>query len=310
MAIVRYQCDTCKRVIEHQQNAVGLEIYGRCIITDDCRGKLHQTEVLPTFLIGTLPPDVEGLNNWVQRKLLYTHNQTLSQQVWEIKHFLATEPSVQTHIYLGPTLTEVTPDSITTVDKNTTLVTFSEPFRGIAQLISRSTNISQPVAKKDVAVVAETFSQGSSASTTAYNTIPPGDKITIYWFDSKSNSLGFTTSDIKDNSTILSWKDYNSVFYKGKNYNIYNINVNPPAGADDGSHFYFHNENDLPFTANEAFMLFTNSPFSSFDIVKNKLHDFSIMNENNDNAFQFSSLLNGEILIADSQIPVIYPSLL
>ncbi|KKL11760.1 hypothetical protein LCGC14_2542580, partial [marine sediment metagenome] len=41
MAIVVYKCDLCQRKIELAQNKEGLEVTGRCIITDGCLVFVH-----------------------------------------------------------------------------------------------------------------------------------------------------------------------------------------------------------------------------------------------------------------------------
>lgn len=316
MSVVKYKCDTCNREVEITQNKYGLESFGRCNITDGCKGRLKFEEVLPTFLVGGLPSDVEGLNNWTQRKLLYKHEQTFKRKEWVIKHNLSTEPSIQTHVYFGENLIEVSPLQIITVDKNTSKVIFEQAYKGIAQCISRSTNVSKPVSVSDVQPVTDTLFQVSNADTLIFasKTDLSSSNVRIHWIDSNSNYLGYVDQAVYSNSIILSWGDYTEILYKGISYTIYNLSIVPPIDADEGSSLYFTTDstnimypNGIPFDLNESILLLTNLPFSKFDIVKNKIHDMS--NLDSTTALLYSSYESGEVLIAESRIKTIYPAL-
>ena len=73
MAIVVYNCDTCKREVELPQNKEGLEVIQRCIITAGCRGKLYQTDLKLNHIRGKLPDSVIGLVDWSQREIGRAH---------------------------------------------------------------------------------------------------------------------------------------------------------------------------------------------------------------------------------------------
>lgn len=308
MAVVRFKCDTCDRVIDIIRNKQGLETFGRCNITNGCKGKLKFQQVLPNFIVGQLPPDIEGLDNWVQRKLLYTHTQTVKRKEWTIKHFLATEPSIQTHIYDGDVLVEIEPFEIITIDKNTSKVIFSQAYSGIAQCISRSTNIVQPISKTETIAQEETYTQASVDNVLIFASTDDLSvaNVRINWHDSKSNSLGFVDQIVEPNSTILPWGDYSTVLYKGKPYTIYTVDITPPNNADNGSSFYFTTDGGV-FNPENSIVLFSKPPFSEFDIVKNKIFNMSSIDLSS--TFLYSSLHDGELFIGDSKIKKVYPPL-
>ena len=61
MAVVVYQCDTCKRETYRQQNRRGLDVISRCVITNGFRRTLTLQEVKPSYSIGHATPPVLGL---------------------------------------------------------------------------------------------------------------------------------------------------------------------------------------------------------------------------------------------------------
>ena len=310
MAVVKYKCDKCLRVIDIVRNVSGMETFGRCNITDGCKGKLKQQEILSNFITGSIPPEVEGLNNWVQRKLLYTHNQTVKRKEWTVKHFLATEPSIQVHVYDGLVLVEITPTQIITIDKNTTKLVFTQAYDGICQCIARSTNVVEPISKNSVAVKEEeVFIQASVSNVLIFaslvDLLTPQAYVRVHWLDSKSNALGYIDQIVEPNSTILSWGDFTKILYKGKQYTIYTINVVAPITADAGSSFYFDTYMGNSFNPSSSIVLFTDSPFSKFDIVKNKVFDMNTLDQTS--SLMYSSFHDGEMFIGDSKIKTVYP---
>ena len=149
MAVVTYTCDVCKRSIDVTQNKKGLDVIQRCIITDQCKGKLHQESVNIDYSRGSLPPDVEGLTNWVQRKLLFNYSQTVNKQIWDIDHNLNCFPVVVVYVLdesVSPAvLKEISLDEVTldVISNNQIKLTFSKPVSGQVQCIARATSATE-----------------------------------------------------------------------------------------------------------------------------------------------------------------------
>lgn len=140
MAIVVYQCDRCKRTIQLPQNVQGLEVMGKCIITESCHGDLQFQKVLQTYKTGQPTPIAAGLEDWVQRKVLFTFTQKLKNSVWKVDHGLGVNPSVKIFAFdVMGNLSPKDPISIVYNDENNLTITFNDQETGIAQCIARST---------------------------------------------------------------------------------------------------------------------------------------------------------------------------
>lgn len=149
MAVVVYQCDTCKRETYRQQNRKGLDVISRCIITNGCRGKLNLQEVKPSYAIGHATPAVIGLADWTARKVLFTFNQGFLKKTWEVNHNLNNQPSLSVYVYRDPndltSLTKVEPETVTYISNDTIRLTFKNAVTGIVQCQARSASDGQNV---------------------------------------------------------------------------------------------------------------------------------------------------------------------
>lgn len=144
MAVVLYKCDTCEREIELQRQPDTLETFGRCVITEGCRGHLYQVDIKQDYIRPKRTKPVEGLTDWIQRRKLYTHYQTVDSSQWVIDHNLGVLPSVQVIVEreISGKQTqsiEVEPENIETVDLNRIVIHLSRAESGVAQCIARST---------------------------------------------------------------------------------------------------------------------------------------------------------------------------
>lgn len=148
MAVVVYECDTCKREVHRSQNTRGMDVIGRCVITDGCRGKLNQKQIKPSHAVGHSTVPVLGLTDWSARRILYTHNQDLGRSVWQIDHGLNGLPIVNAYVYdqndVGK-LIPIEPEEIKYVSNNTVTLSFRTTLAGKAQLIMRSSVTEQQI---------------------------------------------------------------------------------------------------------------------------------------------------------------------
>lgn len=149
MAVVVYQCDTCKRETYRQQNRRGLDVISRCIITSGCHGKLNLQEVKPSYAIGHATTPVIGLADWSARKVLFTYHQGFLKKTWEISHKLNNQPSVTVYVYKdglnSTTLVKEEPESIVYTSNDTITLTFRNAVTGIAQCQARSASDGQNI---------------------------------------------------------------------------------------------------------------------------------------------------------------------
>lgn len=136
---VVYQCNVCNRKIRVTNNTQGLSVIYHCIITSGCKGKLTQlTSTKDIINTPAIPPNEPNTNNWFQRRLLYTHTQSVPMQTWTIKHNLSNNPIFNVLINVGGAQVQKIPNTIQTIDRDTTNLIFDKSYSGIAQAISLS----------------------------------------------------------------------------------------------------------------------------------------------------------------------------
>ncbi len=238
MSVVTYQCSTCKRQIDLVQNQQGLEWVGHCNITLGCRGTLYQIDVKPDYTRGVPTPDVQGLKNWVQRKVLFNFTQVVSRNTWIIQHNLGTAPSVVVYIN-QPTQdnpdaqVEILPEEIIyNTDDQLTLI-FPTQYSGIAQCIARSSNpdLLQPRTVPPVVTEAPTIqlsNQGTLTIATKTSSVgnPTNLSVTLgYKLGSNAvlTEITYTASNVPSNQSP--WSDTTTVIIKGKMYNVRSFNI-------------------------------------------------------------------------------------
>lgn len=316
MAVVVFKCDTCNREIEKIRKPETIEVIQRCVITSGCRGKLYQENVLQDYSRGTLPNDVPGLTNWIQRRKLYTHRQTLQRKVWTITHNLNTIPSVQIYGDSSGSLIPVTPLSIDIVDENTLTITLSRDYSGIAQLIARSseqeadqeqseTMQQQNIQITNDGIITIAVLEEATAGSPATN-IVPGDNITVNFFNS---SLNTQVNYQIQNTTITSpWSDYNRVLIQNKVYNIYQAEPQSSLlNIQNGSSFYFNFDSvsyNLTTNNDKMFVLFAYPPQQTFDKATDKYLDVTKINSPNT---QLGFISNQQLNVPENLIDNVYP---
>lgn len=148
MAVVVYECDTCKRQVHRPQNQRGLDVVGRCVITDGCRGKLIQSQIKPAHAVGRSTAPVLGLRDWTPRRILHTHVQDLGRQRWQIDHNLNGLPIVNVYTYPlngSSEMVPIEPVKIEYINNNTVALSFATTVSGKAQLLMRSSVTEQQI---------------------------------------------------------------------------------------------------------------------------------------------------------------------
>lgn len=231
MAVVVYKCDVCKRETEKRRNPAGLETIQRCTITHGCRGKLYQERVLLDFIRGQLPDSVSGLDDWISRKVLHNHQQTIEQLEWTIPHNMGINPVVSVFVdrptQANPTnQEEITPQDVVIVDDNTIKLVFEREYSGIAQLIARQSDpdlLNPPARIVETAAESNQFSHsGEVTIATLISSIGEEPSINL--------NIAYTTSNVApvivaytadDQPNINSpWVDYNKVVIRGKMFTV------------------------------------------------------------------------------------------
>ena len=144
MATIQYKCDTCKREISLTENVLGMTVFGRCIITEGCKGVLYKQARNENVIRqeGDFPAPVAGLNDYVQRKAFYEQSINISTTPWRIEHNLGVAPAVTVYFTNNETNEpyEISPDeyTVTIIDQNNIEISFASPSSGIVHLVARS----------------------------------------------------------------------------------------------------------------------------------------------------------------------------
>lgn len=326
MAIVVYKCDVCKRDIEIPRNPDGLDTLQNCIITHGCRGNMYHVNLLPDYQRGSMPPDVSGLDNWLQRKSLYNHDQGIERDVWRIVHGLGTYPSVQVLVNRPiegdeDNQEEIQPTDTVLIDTNTIELYFDRPWSGIAQLITRQSdpNLLNPFTI--ATVTEEEFFQLSNSGTisvaTRISTLgsTPNANLQVT-YRTTQGSTPILTHTIDDQPSLDSaWNDFDQIIVNGTVYTIRSFNgitsemtsgvigngstLNFSAIDPSGTHEF------QEILSGEVLILLANSPFSTFDKTVNSIIDVTASTSEN-TAFDFF-YDSGEFYAKKSVVKSIYP---
>lgn len=143
MATITYQCSVCDRQIDILEKPANLNVFSKCIITNGCRGKLNKLSRNQDNNRESFPSPVLGLQDYIQRKVFYSHTQQILNPVWNIKHNLGSVPAIDVFVQTNSsssTLTklDIQDYKIVIVDKNNCNISLNSPFTGIAHLVART----------------------------------------------------------------------------------------------------------------------------------------------------------------------------
>lgn len=282
MGVVVYQCDTCRREVDIVRNERGLDTVKRCVITNGCKGSLFQVAERNTSVYGRPLEDVEGLDNYRQRNVLYIHEQLLSSTNWIINHNLNTNPTVVVYIdFVEPsgrrTYRMLDPDDyvVTFSDGDNISIEFATGTTGLAHIIARSSN----PRKVDIQSVVRSWYQVTANSILTvgikYDKDPAlmdADTVTdrTLYFISPSTSevistnVPFTSHKSKGEIALFNtpWQDANVIFVNGSLYKVKSARVNDILNSlniEDGSPFYFDDPTNM-------IILTSVPPYSSLNV--------------------------------------------
>jgi len=271
MAVVVYKCDTCKREIELVQNPIGMEVMSHCIITNGCKGHLHQTAIKPSYVRGKLPdPDPTGLRDWIPRQVYFKTTQDVPLSTWKIKHELGTNPFLRVHIYLDDgSLIETSDYNYTIVSPYQIDIAFSDTRRGIVQCFAQS-SISESRRENNVSelVISSDFINitGSGVISFAVPSTVNLNMMKIGFVSAISNDIVYHEPvDFTSQTSSLSpwWKQLsgtliNKVFFSGRPWDVrtarfdYLISSTPAIVL--GSTFFFTTNTEFPIVGNNTLL--------------------------------------------------------
>lgn len=146
MATITYKCSICKRTIDILENKKGINTFSKCVITYGCKGKLLSQKRNIDNVRESIPPEVNGLQDYQKRNVLSSYNQELPSNIWLVKHYLNTIPALSVYVYINNILTELNPSNYTIVpiDSNQLKIVLNGTYTGEVQLVSRSSKKANP----------------------------------------------------------------------------------------------------------------------------------------------------------------------
>lgn len=145
MATINYKCDTCNREIELIENKQGMTVFGSCTITNNCVGSLYKLKRNPNNVRQRVPEYEAGLDDFISRKLLMVHTQTIENDRWIVNHGFGASC---VYIVYRSDGTIVDPDLYTTSNRDgKTIIVFTSRISGTVHVLSRTGGIENEIVK-------------------------------------------------------------------------------------------------------------------------------------------------------------------
>lgn len=292
-----YRCTVCSRNIRVPVNRQGLDVIQRCIITHNCRGKLHRVSLskdineTPAF-----PQEVQGVEDWFQRRVLYTHEQPVRSSVWTIKHNLSNQPRVYAYVNQTvdgkETLVKQEPLSTSTVSPNVTLVTFDSAVSGLAQCVATASQNSTNSSATDVSVESsEAFQVTTDTGELTIATLTDAPLVGLgltYRTSGTSIDVTIDYAGIDSTPAVNSpWSNAQRVVVNGKVYHTrsFNLTTTPLApvyfasgAVPDGSTFFVSTLNGVSPSPGQCLILLSQAPHATADRVHDRYIDIASVN--------------------------------
>jgi len=341
MSTVRYQCDTCKREIDLIENKSGLTTFGRCVITDGCRGRLYKISRNPNNIREFLEePTIPNIKNRIPRRAFFSFTQNVPKRVWQVRHDLGNYPAVVIYdtsdTSVAPVILARDQYNIVVIDDNTLEITFNSAREGIIHCISRSTKPLDPVSVDDILDDLTTVTHSgvmnlgvlSKIQDLNGNTVNTGNSFDLYLnisIQEPNQQEIFCREIIRGNREGASaWSDWKSLLSRKRRvYNIKTFNIkdfvviqdmyDDAADIPDGTRLkiisasYDGGSNYEDIRSRNIIGLLSDDPHTVMDKVRNKLYDIGDISRSSVNATY--QIIGGELYIPSDQIEIIYPSI-
>lgn len=336
MSTITYQCNVCRRIIQKLENQQGITVFGKCIITDQCHGKLYKIDRNIDNNRETFPFAVSGLTDYLPRKAFYQHVQTLTSQMWRISHNLSTSPAVVVYTEnTDGTLSLLNQDdyTITIISKDVINLQFKQGFKGTAQCMARSTSattVQTVQSQNNTQVTSNGILTLTIPEVIVYN--PPVPDVimddlafTVVMSVERPNTAKTFTSEIISPTRVSgsSWSDWAKILIrKRRNYVVRTINildlsifqpiVSGKSTLPNGTRIRFEqiqfpNSTPTVIESRQLLTLLSNSPYAPIDKIKNKLIDIGEMIGTQLDYFTY---IDGELYVDSTVVENTYPDII
>lgn len=219
---VTYKCNTCNRTIDVPEHAKGLDVYGHCIITKQCKGTLHFVKNNKNII---RPEPSETYNDWSPKKQIMVYNKTTPQKTWKFDHNLNTIPAIS--VYIDNKL--VSNDQYTqTITNEYVEIKFPIKQVGQVQCVVRTptTVITKTIPDDYVKVSLNTqLNVGvHSHNDLLYINTTPGVKPIHHAMQLYING-DYRAYELNYNNPDLAWGDISKIHFYGNIYNLYSFYI-------------------------------------------------------------------------------------
>lgn len=287
-----YQCDVCSRKVRVPANRYGLDVLQHCNITQNCKGTLHRV-ILKKDIYDTpaFAPEVQGLTDWFQRKVLYTHTQTIDSLKWTVRHGLGNNPVLHTFINQqtsdGTVLVQIDPDAVKVLDRDTIELTFTKPYSGTVQCVSLSSaNVVNPTSTDTAVKAIQPLQLTNNSADITIATLTAQNVVTItitYQASGGVDPVQVDYANVAVSPSLSSpWVGVRRVVVNGKRYVVRSFNLQTTANGavafeaglvPNGSTFKITAIDGIPVAQYDALILCANSPFAAVDRIYDQYID-------------------------------------
>lgn len=313
-----YECDVCKRKERTPTIRQGLDVMPRCNITSGCRGHLHRITALRD--INNTPattPEVEGLADWFQRNVLYTHQQPVRSDTWTVIHNLQNIPNVNVFVHREidgvQTLVPKEPTEVVTIDANTTELRFASAESGQVQFVSlRSKNTVNYTSQTQSVDIDSPVSSSNGEVTIATMDSAVLVDITITFIAATPVVVTYPGVDTIP-SINSAWSGVDGVIVNGKRYTARSFNIKDGTAAQllaagtipSGTPFSITGVNGTPPQAKDVLFLLSTTPHAYTDRVYNQYIDSTQVSSVSPEMYYASGTVSADPSIIKPTYPLI-----
>jgi hypothetical protein len=306
---VQYKCNVCNRTIDVPENKRGLDVFGNCIITKQCKGALFFVKNKPNIL-RNLDPEPSEYDDWVYDPQIVTFTQNHARSIWKFKHTLTAVPSLSVYIWTvdsnnKPIAVQYTDNLYTyTFDNQYLELKFTSKVSGMVQCVVRNTTAVLQQPKIDDTFVKVTTSGLVTVAVHTHNKLfVAGDTDPITGITQlHSNALSILLNEVQvdydlgSNDPSQAWGNISQIFMYGNTYNISTFNVIADMSSS------IHNYSAYRYVGEDPTMYILTSKSNNF---VDKVYDKAI------NMFELTVtnnyIKNNELYVSPSIIRDCYP---
>ena len=273
MTIDTFLCDTCNKAIDVNDNPSGITMLPRCVITQNCRGSLSQVDKI--FVneeqYNNLGVDT---NAWVQRPLLYNHEQKSKRRTWVINHQLGSQPILLVYVYdVYGKLTPLSNTLYTVVSNGTesTTISFKLPYTGQVQCMIRASAASAPTAAVNPSV--PLINLTPNGTLVLASRLPPNSIISLVVNTTPSQTINLTLRNVVGVTTP--WATVKYVIINNLRYPVYTIDLSVLGAVGNAiTSVYISAVSGMPLGRGQIYTLLTNAPSNdASDCILNNVLD-------------------------------------